>query len=205
MTALFNFRRTLDRVDNLINLNKRLSNRGRPPRENSDILRAAVVLSLGALDALVADAIVEAVAKASKQGKLGGRVAGWLGKDGQQSLSILAHEQPHSAMAEFVADKLSGITLQRTAMIEDNLSAILGVDLDWAAAAKRVGDSTTADDLQERLNCLSDRRNQIAHKGDIKAGTTRPETIKRAWVERHIKDVRDTGEEICKCIRRAYH
>jgi len=192
----------MDRVDNLVRLNERLSNRGRPPRENSDVLRAAVVLSLGALDALVADAIVEAVVKASKEGNLGDRVAGWLEKDGRQALRILADKEPHIAMSKFVAEKLSGVTLQRSGMIEDNLATILGVHLDWSAVANRLAGTATVEDVKKRLDQFSERRNQIAHKGDVKAGTKRPETIRRAWVERHVKDVSATGEEICRCVKR---
>ncbi len=118
MSARGNFRHTRKRVDGLIQLNKRLSSQGRPPRENSDVLRAAIVLCLGALDALIADAIVAAIPEVSRRGMLGDRVAGWLEKDGGQALKILAHSHPHRAMADLVAEKLSGTTFQRTAMIE---------------------------------------------------------------------------------------
>jgi hypothetical protein len=159
-------------------------------------------LCLGALDALVADAIVEAVPEALKREKLGERVAGWLEKDGVRALNILAHSSPHRAMADFVAEKLSGMTFQRTAMIEDNLEAILGIGPPWDSAAKRC--DIDANQLKEYLNQFSDRRNQIAHKGDLKTGTKAPETISRDWVERHVEYVWTTGEAICDDIAQAY-
>jgi len=204
MNARSNFRRTRDRVNRLIQLNRRLSARGRPLQENSDVLRAAVVLCLGALDALVVDAIVEAIPEASKRGNLGKRVADWLEKDGMEALKILAHPNPHKAIAEFVAEKLSGTTLQRTAMIEDNLRAVLDIQPPWASAAKNAGDSMNATQLKEQLDEFSDRRNQIVHKGDIRTGTRAPETITREWVERHVRYVWETGEAICDEIARVY-
>jgi len=204
MNARRNFRRTRDRVNRLIQLNRRLSARGRPLQENSDVLRAAVVLCLGALDALVVDSIVEAIPEASKRGKLGERVAGWLEKDGGQALKILAHPNPHRAMAEFVAEKLSLTTFQRTAIIEDNLKAVLGIQPPWASAAKNAEDSMNATQLREQLDQFSDRRNQIAHKGDVKTGSRAPETISRDWVERQVRYVWATGEAICDEIAKVY-
>lgn len=204
MKAIYNFRRTKDRVNRLINLNKRLSSRGRPRREHSDVLRAAVVLSLGALDALVADAIVEAVPEASRKGTLGQRVADWLEKDGRQALSMMAHPNPHRALADFVAEKLSATTLQRAAVIEDNLRAILDAGPPWAVAAKRVGDNVTEAQLKRYLDQVSDRRNEIVHKGDVKTGTKAPESIARDWVERHVSYIWETGEAICAVIAKRY-
>lgn len=202
MRAPSNFRRTRERVGRLIALNKRLSSRGRPRREQSDILRAAVVLCLGALDALVADAIVEAVPEALKRGKLGERVAVWLEKDGAEALKMLAHSSPHRAIADFIAEKLSDTTFQRTAVIEDNLKAVLGIGPPWNSAAKRCG--IGAEQLKEYLNQFSDRRNQIAHKGDVKTGTKAPETIHRDWVQGHVEYVWATGEAICDEIAKVY-
>lgn len=205
MKAIYNFRRTKYRVQRLINLNRRLSGpRGRPRQEHTDVLRAAIVLSLGALDALVADVIVEAVPEASKQGKLGQRVADWLEKDGRQALSMMAHPNPHRALADFVAEKLSGTTLQRAAMIEDNLRAILDVEAPWALAAKRVGDKVTAEQLRQSLDQISDRRNQIVHKGDVKTGTKAPEGIGRDWVEGQVSYIWETGEAVCDVIGKQY-
>ncbi len=205
MTARSNFRRTRERVEGLLELNRQLSIRGRPLRAHSDVLRAAIVLSLGALDAAIADAIVEAVPEASRRGKLGQQVADWLVKDGKQILPILAHSNPHQEIAEFVRDKLAKTTFQRTAMIENNLHAILGVKDPWPSAAKRLGPPRVkADDLKKFLDEVSERRNQIVHKGDIKTGDRSPETITRDWVEQRLEYVWATGEAICDQISDAY-
>ena len=204
MKAIYNFRRTKDRVNRLINLNRRLSSRGRPRREHSDVLRAAIVLSLGALDALVADAIIEAVPEASKKGTVGQRVADWLEKDGRQALSMMAHSNPHRALADFVAEKLSVTTLQRPATIEDNLRAILDVEAPWSMAARKIGGNVTEAHLKSSLEQISDRRNQIVHKGDVKTGTKAPEAIGRDWVERHVSYIWETGEAICTMIAKRY-
>ena len=94
MTARSNFRRSLERAFGLVELNRKLSARGRPPRELQDVLRGAVVLGLGSLDAMVADVIVQAVPSASRKGKLGKRVQGWVKSDPDAFLDLFAKADP---------------------------------------------------------------------------------------------------------------
>ena len=89
-------------------------------------------------------------------------------------------------------------------MIEDNLRAVLDIQPPWASAAKNAGDSMNATQLKEQLDEFSDRRNQIAHKGDVKPGTKSPETISRDWVERQVRYVWAMGEAICDELAKAY-
>ena len=95
MSPRANFRRTMKRVEALLHLNKTLQGKGKPSVEIHDLLRAAVVLALGALDALVADLIAGAVPAAAKKGRIGDRVEGWVKEKPADFVRLLSDPDPH--------------------------------------------------------------------------------------------------------------
>jgi hypothetical protein len=203
-TARVNFRRTLDRVDGLILLHRSLGRRGKPSREQQDLLRAAVVLALSALDAMIVECIIEKLPEATRRGVLGQRVEKWVKENPGRWLKMLAYDSPHDELAQFVSAELSMTAFQRPAMIEDYFNTILRFDVPWQVAGSRIDGKMSGDDLKTHLNRFSDRRNLIAHKGDVKSGKRTPEPITRRWVETHLTYVRVTGETICSELNRSF-
>lgn len=187
----------------LVELNRTLSARGRPLRELQDVLRGAVVLGLGSLDAMVADAIVQAVPSAARKAKLGKRVQGWVKGDPDAFLTLFARADPHRELAEMVREELALVTFQRTATIEDYLRAVLDVEVPWDDATNKAGVDGTAAAYRKELDLFVGRRNQIAHKGDVRSGAA-PEGIHREWVETNLGRVSALGETICDAVNKAY-
>ncbi len=200
--AKSNFRRSMKRAQGLVELNRQLSQRGRPSRELHDVLRGAIVLALASLDALVADVIVEAIPAASRAGKLGKRVEGWVKEEPDRFLDLLRAPDPHRALGESVKSKLAGVTFQRAQMIEDNLRNIIGVELSWEKAGESETPRLDADEIKERLNKVVDRRNEIAHKGDTKGSALT--SISRSWVESNVELVSRVGTMIGDSVSDVY-
>jgi RiboL-PSP-HEPN len=204
MSPRANFRRTMKRVEALLHLNRTLQGRGRPPAEIHDLLRAAVVLALGALDALVADLIADAVPAAAKAGNIGDRVEGWVRERPRDFVSLLSHRDPHRALADLVRSRMANMTLQRAAAIEETLSSVLKLSVSWEAAAKKLDTNTTAEQVKQRLDAFVARRNQIAHTGDAQTGRAALASISRDWVEAGVRNVAAIGEAVCDVVARAY-
>lgn len=203
MSARGNFRRTLERVEGLIDLHKSVSKKGKPTRECQDLLRATVVLSLSALDALVMDLIVERVPEASRRGALGQMVERWVKDEPATCLKMLAHSNPHLAVAEFVESQLSFTAFQRPAMIESHLKGILRIEFPWDIAGASMAPAISGAALKGHLEKLSDRRNLIAHKGDVRPGKRAPDPLTRRWVQDQVNYVRATGETLCGEVGRS--
>jgi hypothetical protein len=67
--------------------------------------------------------------------------------------------------------------------------------VDWDAIAARLK-LATGDEAKKLLNGFVERRNEIAHSGDVPAGTTRATSINRPYVDKCLRTTRATAEQI---------
>ena len=202
MSPRANFRRTMTRVQSLIRLNRNLQRRGRPPKENQDLLRATVVLSLGALDAVVADVIVDAVPAAAKLAKIGQQIQKWIEEKPEEVLLLFTDADPAHALAGFTRDRLADMTLQYAAAIDRTLRETIQLKSPWAVAGRKVG--LTPKEIKDELDGFVARRNDIAHRGDVVKGGTALQAITLKWVEDRIGYVSAIGEDISDIATKAY-
>lgn len=198
------FDRTLQRVDDLLDLHPVLhGTQGRPRQTVSDVLRGGLVLGLAALDALVVDTLLEAVPLlARRKDGLGAVVAKWVDERPQVAVDCLSSTDPWTALAELGRDQIGRLTFQRSAMIAGILHDVAACDAPWqrAAALLSVGGSAwTEEDVTARLDEYVDRRNRIVHGGDLKkTGSTR--TIQLPYVQQALAVIRAVGDAVYQAL-----
>ncbi|MGX5654365.1 HEPN domain-containing protein [Geodermatophilus nigrescens] len=183
MLAYNSFRKTLDRVQRLIDAHGTLhgGGPGRPQQQAADVLRAAVVLTVAALDAFVGDVTIEAIPELARKGRLGTQ-AHTIVKP-QDLLAALASADPALELQRFARSRFARTTLQSPASITNHLDNYLGYTVDWAQIAGRIGVPTPAD-AQAALGAYVERRHGIAHAGDVAPGRRGASPINKPYVER---------------------
>lgn len=204
------FETTMKRVSGMLSVHPEMHGKpGRPPQHVSDILRGALVLALAALDALVTDATIEALPTLIRRGCLPDTLTDWMKeKDNRDAAArCFEHPQPVSALVHALeTTTLTKSTYQRAEQIERALDCFAGCRLDWNALAdeltqRRVGRrSWSAADAKARLNLFVERRNQIAHKGDVADGKRSATGIRLAYVEEASELILIVGRHVRRCI-----
>ncbi|GAA4718328.1 hypothetical protein GCM10023349_42850 [Nocardioides conyzicola] len=167
--------------------------RGRPQQQAADVLRGAVVLGVAALDAFVMDVFIEAIPPLVKQGRLGNEAHTLV--DSKGLLHAVGAADPPGELARLASLQYARTTFQRSSAIESHLRRFLGFTPDWTQVASRLK-SASADDAKKQLDGFVERRNQIAHAGDVPPGTTKASAISRPYVERCLRTVKVTAEVI---------
>ncbi len=178
--------------------------RGRPRQHVSDVLRGALVLAVGALDGLVLEASIEAVAPVAEAEGLGASYAKWVKDDPAAFWDALTRLDPPSAIAEVGRARLSTTTFQRSQMIEGVLRDVVGCDAPWANAANRLsrsGRAWAAEDVRKALDLIVERRHAIAHSGDLNPGL-RATPITLRYVEEATNVVDAVGIAVCDVVNR---
>jgi hypothetical protein len=183
------FGKTMHRVLGLILLHSELHGvRGRPKQHVSDILRGALVLAVGALDALILESVLSAIPAAARQGRLGPKVAKWIKEEPEAYLAALVEEDPVERVAVLCREQLGAITFQRSAMIEGVMRDVLRCDPPWSQAAETLADhyeeDWDEDEVKEQLDEFVARRHRIAHSGDVRPNSSATQPIQRPYVER---------------------
>lgn len=165
------FSRTLKRVDALLAMHGQVhGTRGRPRQNVSDLLRGTLVLTMAALDAVVLDAVINAVPDLARQGRLGENMDKWVKADPKRVMDCFAAHDPHVALCEVARANLGTTTFQKAEMIEGVLIDTLACPAPWGRAALKM--TTTKNEwtertVKDRLNIFVLRRNRIAHDGDM--------------------------------------
>jgi hypothetical protein len=196
------------RVDGLIFLHGTLHGHpGRPQRHVSDVLRAALVLAIAALDALVVDSVVEGVGPVSKAAALGKTAGKWAKDRPEAVLACFGKANPHAALAKLAREQLGPITFQRSEAIAGVMSDVLGCEPPWNSAAADLssqvpGETWTETDVTRYLDAYVKRRNRIAHGGDVLSGKTRPESIRRNDVALAVRVVRAVSDAVSREVAR---
>lgn len=195
------FNETIARCYRLVDHHKTQCRIGRPGQHLADVLRGTIVLACAALDALNEELLVGALPKAQQRGLLAGaRPSKRASRDLVAELGRAAGPQ----LGTRARKHLRWMTLQSPDMIEEMLTNVLGASSPWGTAASELARDTgrtwTADDVRARLDTLVKRRNEIAHKGDLKPSGG-SQSIRRARVEVDILLTHEVGRAIRDVIR----
>jgi hypothetical protein len=192
------FTKTMGRVDGLLVLQPALHGiRGRPAQHVSDVLRGALVLAVGALDALVLESVLEAVPAAARGGRLGDTVAKWVRDEPEAFLAALGEADPIQEVAVLCRAQLGALTFQRSVTIEGVMRDVLGCGPPWNRAAEILtveGDEWDAERVKDELDEFVKRRHRIAHSGDVRPGSTGTQPIQRPYVERAARLIEAVGD-----------
>jgi len=179
MAAIDTFTETIERASHLINIHEQLHSRGKPPKHYSDILRAAVVLAVAAMDGYFHDLIADNVTKLAKRRKgknLPGKLVEVIKKEAthEKLLEILHQKRPKRHIHTIIKKHLSDRTFQDAGKIEQGLK-ILGIDDFWLPVGKRLG--TDKNKAKIFVQGYVDRRHNIVHQGDRRGKGREPKNI----------------------------
>ncbi|MBM3880404.1 MAG: hypothetical protein FJ280_01045 [Planctomycetes bacterium] len=181
MTAKEAFGATINRARGLIALHQELCPIGAPRQEYADILRAAVVFAVSAMDAYFHDKIGEKVVPLVRM-KAGRNLPGKLvetiraGTTHDRLIEIMLEERPLAHVATIVRRSLADATIQNVGKI-DNALKVLGCEDAWFHAAKTLG--TSRKKIKKIVQPYVDRRHDIVHEGDLGKGKKNKHSLKR--------------------------
>jgi len=199
------FTKSMARVQNMMALHAQLHGQpGRPAQVVSDILRSALVLSVGALDGLILEASIAAIPKALNKRLMGDTALKWIKDSPDDILAAMASGAPGPAFAAIARRNLDHHTFQNAQMIQGHLAGLLGATAPWARAAHLLGAgpqplALTADGVRDKLQAFVLRRHRIAHSGDLTAtGSTRGITL--PYVRENVQIVMAVGQASCWVI-----
>jgi hypothetical protein len=202
--ARLGFDATLDRVEGLLLLHRRLhGKRGKPPRHVSDLLRGALVLALAALDGLILETVIEAVPLLAKKSRAGQVTTKWIADFPDDILDGMAMPDPAVVLAKVARKKIGHTTFQKAIAIEGMLHDALGCDAPWELAANDLsttGVRWTAAEVCEWLDKYVERRDRIAHGGDLKPGRAVAQGIELPKVQTATQLVRSVGHAVCDVV-----
>lgn len=194
MTPLAQFDRTIKRADAVVSLHRRTyAAKGRPPQEWSDVLRGTLMLTVGALDALVDDLLVERLPIAILRGRQGFSVLKWVKDSPDRALQALSASTPQAELAKWVEHIHEKDSFVQPWVIEGALENELGCPLGannnakepWARMSTLMstfGATWTPQQCRAIHESVVRRRNQIAHDGDVH-GSGKTNSIRRTEVE----------------------
>jgi hypothetical protein len=199
------FGTAMHRVVGLILLHSELHGvRGRPGQHVSDVLRGALVLGVGALDALILESVLSAIPAAARQRRLGPNVAKWIKEEPEAFLAALVEDDPVEAVAVLCRAQLGSLTFQRSAMIEGVLRDVLLCGPPWVQAAETLSGHYEEDwdggAVKEQLDEFVTRRHRIAHSGDLKPNGSGTQPIQRPYVERATVVITAVGKAVHEVI-----
>lgn len=180
------FNETIERCYRLVDHYTDQSRIGRPSQHLADVLRGTLVLTCAAIDALNEELLVRALPVAQRRGLLAGAAPT------MRASSALVAELRRPVgppLGSRAREHLRWMTVQRPEMIEELVVRVLGAEPPWRIAARELTRDTrrpwTDAEVRSKLGALVQRRNLIAHNGDLRP-TGRTEGIRRASVEANI-------------------
>jgi len=164
MLPIDQFRQNIDRLKTLFGMHTAIRSRVTPALDPSDILRAAIVLSVSALDQLVHEVVrvgmLEAYARARPETDAFRRFEVSVAS---VRLAMMSGVSVDWFDAE-VRSRHAFVTFQRPDKIADGIRLISDVQL-WQTIAQAM--NARPEDIRRRLELVVDRRNQIAHEADM--------------------------------------
>jgi hypothetical protein len=194
------FRKSIARSQGLLSLHKELHGKqGKPRMEVSDILRGTMVMTFAALDAVVSDAVAAAIPVLAGRNGLGAEVTKFIKDNPQDVLKCFSAEDKTAALTALIRDKYLGEkSFQRIPSIDGVFNNVLGVPFDWKACATsysaQSGKTVDVDEFKRKFAKHNERRNNIAHEGDMKRDST-------ATVGIRLDDVRESVD-VVSCVGR---
>jgi hypothetical protein len=198
------FNASIKRARAMVRLHEKVHGKqGRPPQHVADILRGALVLSIAALDALVSASVAGLLPQLIKTNAIDPALERWIKANPDVVVECLASTDPVQALTQALDEKmLLTSSYQRVERIQAILSdfgdcQVVWTDVAVAATNARVaGRAWTDADVRKRLNAFVERRNAIAHQGDLKSGTIGAMPITRPFVEEAIGLIECTGKHV---------
>lgn len=116
-------------------------------------------------------------------------------------------DNPCDAFEEICREQLGPLTFQKAQMIEATLVSVTGCKAPWDRAALTLSHDDevwTAERVRDQLDAYAyvQRRNRIAHAGDLKPGgrRTATEPIQLAYVEDAVRVVRAVGDAVVDVV-----
>lgn len=203
--AFVKFHKTAKRCDTLVDTYTAIhglnaADADAPPAPK-DILRAAVVLAVAALDAYVTDVFVEKLATYLKKHRPDDSLVELLFKSGlntREALSLLTMERPYRRIRNLVRSYYAQYTTQRFSVI-DSVFLAYRLNKITDSAFGKVGKAHT----KARVENLINRRHEIVHAGDYNRAN-RIQDIDEAKTKRWIAALEDfvtaMDEIICNRI-----
>jgi RiboL-PSP-HEPN len=173
--AITAFSSTHERAGTLLKLHSS-GTAGRPKKEKEDILRAAVMLAVAAVDSYFHDKILERLTpllQARKGKNLPGDLIKLLEKNCgvEKLLGVLYEERPHRHIHTIVKQAQADLTFQKPDKIENALK-LIGISDFWYKVAVKMGHGTSKESLKRKLGQYAARRDKIAHEADRAPGST---------------------------------
>jgi hypothetical protein len=166
--ALSQFEENIERIKSLIGIYQILDKQTTQVIDSSDILRAAMVFTVSALDKFIHDAARMGMLE-TFQGK---RLETDAYKRFQLSMNTLSALQRANTLDEKITlldeeifERHSWQSFQRPTRIADALRLVTSVKL-WDALAEKI--EITSKDLKAKLDVIIDKRDRIAHEADLK-------------------------------------
>ena len=161
--ALSQFKRNLAYVRNLVALSRSLDAATTPALDVSDILRAAIVMAVSALDHYVHQRTREGMMDVHR-GSLPPPDAFLRFPVGLERVrDALADPTKDDWLSQAIADRHSYLAFQKPDSIADALRHVSSVAL-WPAVSADLGRDIR--DVKTTLTLIVDRRNKIAHEAD---------------------------------------
>jgi hypothetical protein len=176
---------------------------GRSKRHASNVLRGAVVLSVGALDALVLDSVVAAIPRAEEEGTLERTIAKWAKADAEAFLALLSDREPGEKVAELCRRKLGQPTFHRAEAIEDVIRDVAKRDPPWERAAKILsadGNVWYETAVKAKLDGIIEREHCIAYRGDLLPSSTATRRIQLPYVADAARVIRAVGSGVAQTL-----
>jgi len=181
MAAINNFKLTIDRAKKLVDLHKELCPIGKPKTEYSDILRAAVVVSVSAIDGYFHEKIPENIprlVRARKGRNLPGKLIDVIkaGASHEKLIGIMFEEHRLSHIVSIVRNSMKDRTYQDGGKIEDAIK-LLGIDDLWYNLGQKM--KLSKEKAKTHVQDYVERRHQIVHRGDYGQTKKAKNTLKR--------------------------
>jgi hypothetical protein len=213
MKAIDAFDATMKRAQALVKAHVELhgAGRGKRPRFHSELLRAAVVTSVSAMDAYFHDKISENIRKTIQ--RTSPNVPEQLVQliaDGQKAegvvrefLQIAMKDRPLARVGTIVSQKLSEKVFQDPGKIEWGMR-LIGVNDFWRQISRRM--QTTEGQARAFIMPYAKRRHGIVHRGDLgtaKKTKHRVRQISREYAQKSIDDIHrfvHTAEEVIATV-----
>jgi len=197
--SYFKFEKVILRSLNLVSLHNTLKAHlgpSDPSLDFSDLLRAAVVISVAAMDAYFTDVFAERLVPFLKRKGPTKDLVQLLGEAGLNTsvaLELLSMERPFRRIRTLVESRLGLQVTQRIDAINELFKAY-GIPNFCAHVERKLGRTQ----LCRRVNLLVERRHAIAHDGDLNSHAGLMD-LDATWVRNKIRDVQGfvrTADEI---------
>lgn len=214
MKAFDIFQKNIGRAENLFALHRAVFQRGRPPKEWADILRAALIFAAAALDAYMHDKLVEIVPRVIKdtRNRLPGNLIDILKSNGityESLIEMLFSGNHERRFREAIKKHYAERTIQDIGDI-DKVVKNLGISDFWFSLAKAINKrkgrirKINKEGVKDFIQSYIYRRHKIVHEADLWSGRMRLRPITVEFTKRGIERIKIFVEKFDAVVNQAY-